>query len=62
MYLSGAYVSIVETEREGHAREIIDKIDPNTSAVVIAGGDGTLSEVFLFIAICSFYLRVLSLQ
>ncbi|XP_073989808.1 acylglycerol kinase-like protein Mulk isoform X2 [Rhodnius prolixus] len=44
LYLSGAYVSIVETEREGHAREIIDKIDPNTSAVVIAGGDGTLSE------------------
>uniref|UniRef100_A0A224XN73 Acylglycerol kinase, mitochondrial n=1 Tax=Panstrongylus lignarius TaxID=156445 RepID=A0A224XN73_9HEMI len=44
LYLSGAYVSIIETEREGHARELIDKIDPNTNAVVIAGGDGTLSE------------------
>ncbi|KAK9507455.1 hypothetical protein O3M35_007307 [Rhynocoris fuscipes] len=44
LYLSGAFVSVIETEREGHAKEIIEKIDPATDAIVIAGGDGTLSE------------------
>ncbi|KAL1122212.1 hypothetical protein AAG570_003617 [Ranatra chinensis] len=44
LYLSGVYVSILETEREGHARQIIDKIDPQSDAIVVAGGDGTLSE------------------
>ncbi|XP_014277853.1 acylglycerol kinase, mitochondrial [Halyomorpha halys] len=45
LYLSGAYVSIIETEREGHGRDIIKKIDPKTDAVIVAGGDGTLSEI-----------------
>ncbi|XP_014250212.1 acylglycerol kinase, mitochondrial isoform X1 [Cimex lectularius] len=44
LYLSGVYVSILETEKEGHARNLVDKIDPRTDALVIAGGDGTLSE------------------
>jgi len=44
LHLSGMFINVIETEREGHARELIDKIDPNTDGIVVAGGDGTLSE------------------
>uniref|UniRef100_A0A0A9Y733 Acylglycerol kinase, mitochondrial n=1 Tax=Lygus hesperus TaxID=30085 RepID=A0A0A9Y733_LYGHE len=44
LHLSGVYVTVLETEREGHARELVDSIPPSTDAIVVAGGDGTLSE------------------
>lgn len=45
LHLAGVFVSVLETEKEGHARELIDEIEPTTDAIVVAGGDGTLSEV-----------------
>lgn len=45
LHLAGMYVSVVETETEGHGRDIVAKLDPQTEAIIVAGGDGTLSEV-----------------
>lgn len=42
--LAGICVDIVQTESEGHAKTLIEKLDP-TDAIVIGGGDGTVSEV-----------------
>lgn len=44
LHLAGIYVDIVQTESEGHARTLMENLN-NTDAVVVAGGDGTLSEV-----------------
>ncbi|XP_071535073.1 acylglycerol kinase, mitochondrial isoform X2 [Panulirus ornatus] len=44
LYLAGIKVAIVKTEHEGQARDLMEIMD-NTSAVVVAGGDGTLGEV-----------------
>lgn len=35
---------VLQTEYEGQAKHYMDVLD-NTDAVVVAGGDGTLSEV-----------------
>ncbi|XP_049834639.1 acylglycerol kinase, mitochondrial [Schistocerca gregaria] len=43
--LAGVFVDVMQTESVGHACNIIEKIDARTDAVVVAGGDGTLSEV-----------------
>jgi diacylglycerol kinase family enzyme len=48
----------LETEKEGHAKYIIDKVDPNTDAIIVAGGDGTFSEVCVLI-ICTCLLLLL---
>lgn len=42
--LAGICVEIVHTESEGHARTLVEDLAP-TNAIVVAGGDGTLSEV-----------------
>lgn len=42
--LAGVYVDIIQTESEGHAKVLMENLS-NTDAVVVAGGDGTLSEV-----------------
>lgn len=42
--LAGICVDIVQTESEGHAKTLVEKLDP-CDAIVVAGGDGTLSEV-----------------
>jgi len=42
-HLAGIKVSLVETEYEGQAKGLMEVMD-NTDAVVIAGGDGTISE------------------
>lgn len=47
LHLAGIKVALVKTEHEDQAKQIMDVID-NTSAVVVAGGDGTLSEVSCF--------------
>ncbi|XP_076274247.1 acylglycerol kinase-like protein Mulk isoform X1 [Rhynchophorus ferrugineus] len=44
LYLAGISVEIVKTESEGHAKDVVNSIN-GTEAVVVAGGDGTLSEV-----------------
>jgi len=44
LYLAGVSVEIVKTESEGHAKELINTIN-EADAIVVAGGDGTLSEV-----------------
>ena len=36
-------VSLIRTEAEGQARDIMEVMD-NTDAVLVAGGDGTVSE------------------
>ncbi|XP_030759987.1 acylglycerol kinase, mitochondrial [Sitophilus oryzae] len=44
LHLAGLKVELVKTESEGHGKSIIDKIN-GPEALVVAGGDGTLSEV-----------------
>lgn len=44
LHLAGIKVATVRTEHEGQARDLMEIMD-NTSAVVVAGGDGTLAEV-----------------
>ncbi|XP_047471202.1 acylglycerol kinase, mitochondrial-like [Penaeus chinensis] len=43
-HLAGIKVATVRTEHEGQARDLMGVME-NTSAVVVAGGDGTLAEV-----------------
>lgn len=43
-HLAGIFVEIIKTESEGHAKTLIDTLHA-TDAIVVAGGDGTLSEV-----------------
>lgn len=43
-HLAGFKVSLVVTEAEGQAKELMEIMD-NTDCVVVAGGDGTVHEV-----------------
>jgi len=47
LHLSGVSVTIIQTEMEGHARDLLENLPRDTDAIVVAGGDGTLSEVQL---------------
>lgn len=47
LHLAGLAVTVVYTEYAGQAKDIADSLDPKTDALVIAGGDGTLSEVII---------------
>lgn len=42
--LAGICVDIVQTESEGHAKTLVETLE-TTDAIVVAGGDGTVSEV-----------------
>ncbi|CAG9858565.1 unnamed protein product [Phyllotreta striolata] len=44
LHLAGISVEIRKTESEGHAKTLVEELT-GTDALVIAGGDGTLSEV-----------------
>ncbi|KAG5893360.1 hypothetical protein JTB14_000125 [Gonioctena quinquepunctata] len=44
LHLAGISVEVKKTESEGHAKTLIEEI-AGTDAIVIAGGDGTISEV-----------------
>src|SRR5699024_1142274 len=44
LHLAGICVNVIKTESEGHAKTLIKDLD-STEAIVVAGGDGTLSEV-----------------
>ncbi|CAK9830198.1 Acylglycerol kinase, mitochondrial [Anthophora retusa] len=45
LHLAGIAVTVIETQSENHARKIIMDIDAPTDAIIVAGGDGTLSDV-----------------
>lgn len=42
-HLAGISVNLVQTNYEGHAKELMENL-PENECVVIAGGDGTLCE------------------
>lgn len=44
LHVAGVYVDVVQTESEGHAKSLMEDLH-STDAVVVAGGDGTVSEV-----------------
>lgn len=43
--LAGVAVNIIQTESENHARQLIVDLQSQTDAILVAGGDGTLSDV-----------------
>ncbi|XP_059620370.1 acylglycerol kinase, mitochondrial [Phlebotomus argentipes] len=45
LHSAGFLVNIVKTDSEGHARRYIEALTQYPNAIVVAGGDGTLSEV-----------------
>lgn len=45
LHLAGLAVTVVTTEYAGQARDILYSLNSETDAIVVAGGDGTLSEV-----------------
>lgn len=42
--LAGFYIEIISTDYEGHARKYVEDIPKLPNAILVAGGDGTLSE------------------
>ncbi|KAF5294877.1 hypothetical protein FQR65_LT10675 [Abscondita terminalis] len=44
LHLAGVFVDVIQTDSEGHAKSLVEDL-PGTDAIVVAGGDGTLSEV-----------------
>lgn len=44
LHLAGIFIEVIKTESEGHAKTLMDTLG-GTDAIVVAGGDGTLSEV-----------------
>lgn len=45
MHLAGIAVTIIQTDSQNGARKIIMDLDTPTDAIIVAGGDGTLSDV-----------------
>ncbi|XP_062552255.1 acylglycerol kinase, mitochondrial [Armigeres subalbatus] len=45
LHLAGFEVEIVKTDSEGHARRYLEELAKLPDAIVVAGGDGTVSEV-----------------
>lgn len=45
MHLAGIAVTIIQTESQNDARKIIMNLNTPTDAIIVAGGDGTLSDV-----------------
>lgn len=41
---AGMCIDVVQTQSEGHAKELVKKCT-SSDAILVAGGDGTLSEV-----------------
>lgn len=44
LHLAGICVDVLTTENEGHARTLVEELK-QTDAIIVAGGDGTISEV-----------------
>jgi diacylglycerol kinase family enzyme len=45
LHLAGISVNVIQTEFEGQARGLVESLDEIVDAIVVAGGDGTVSEV-----------------
>ncbi|XP_046813636.1 acylglycerol kinase, mitochondrial isoform X2 [Vespa crabro] len=45
LHLAGIAVTIVQTESTSHTRSVVENLDTPTDAIIVAGGDGTLSDV-----------------
>ncbi|XP_076174287.1 acylglycerol kinase-like protein Mulk [Ptiloglossa arizonensis] len=45
LHLAGIAVTIIQTKSENEARKIIMNLETPTDAIIVAGGDGTLSDV-----------------
>ncbi|OXU30059.1 hypothetical protein TSAR_015262, partial [Trichomalopsis sarcophagae] len=45
LHLAGFAVTIIQTQSENQARNLIANLNTHTDAIVVAGGDGTLSDV-----------------
>ncbi|XP_078037482.1 acylglycerol kinase-like protein Mulk [Augochlora pura] len=45
LHLAGIAVTVIQTKSENEARKIIMNLDTPTDAIIVAGGDGTLSDV-----------------
>ncbi|XP_014601075.1 PREDICTED: acylglycerol kinase, mitochondrial [Polistes canadensis] len=45
LHLAGIAVTVVQTESTSHTRSIVENLDILTDAIIVAGGDGTLSDV-----------------
>lgn len=45
LHLAGIAVKVVQTESTSHTRSVIENLDTPTDAIIVAGGDGTLSDV-----------------
>lgn len=44
LHLSGVAIEILKTDSEGHARRHIEALETLPDAIIVAGGDGTVSE------------------
>ncbi|GLV39922.1 Multi-substrate lipid kinase [Carabus blaptoides fortunei] len=44
LHLAGICITLIQTQSEGHAKTLVEELK-QTDAIIIAGGDGTLSEV-----------------
>ncbi|XP_060821605.1 acylglycerol kinase, mitochondrial [Bombus pascuorum] len=45
LHLAGIAVTVIQTDSQNDARKIIMDLDTPTDAIIVAGGDGTLSDV-----------------
>lgn len=43
--VAGMCVDVIQTQSEGHARILVEELKDITDGIIIAGGDGTISEV-----------------
>ncbi|KAK3909100.1 Acylglycerol kinase, mitochondrial [Frankliniella fusca] len=51
LHLAGLSVNLLVTVKEGQARTLVEKLEEATDAIIVAGGDGTLSEAsFIFLS------------
>lgn len=53
--MAGYAVTVLITEREGGARSLVENLIGETDALIVAGGDGTLSEVLFKFNTCEMY-------
>lgn len=44
LHLAGIPIDVVKTDSEGHARRYIEELESLPETILVAGGDGTVSE------------------
>ncbi|XP_033225828.1 acylglycerol kinase, mitochondrial [Belonocnema kinseyi] len=45
LHLAGIAITVIQTESESQARTLVANLNTRTDAIIVAGGDGTLSDV-----------------